>query len=83
MDISHYLMDAISAVGPNGSRDSAPSKGRYVGEIPDFVEWRNCTCDSLDLLHWKALSGSIKSGGFEGPAFLQLHLARLVILVPV
>ncbi|KAH6974520.1 hypothetical protein BKA56DRAFT_675945 [Ilyonectria sp. MPI-CAGE-AT-0026] len=82
-ETSHYLTDSISAVESPSSRDSAPPKRRYVGEIPAYIKWRNYTCDCLDLLHWEALSASTKAGGFEGPVFLQLHLARLVILAPV
>lgn len=66
--------------------DSFPSAGQrppYCGAVPEYMRWRNQTCDSLDLLHWEALSASIKSGGLEGPIFLHLHLARLVILAPV
>jgi hypothetical protein len=55
----------------------------YPAAIPAFSKWRNGTCDCLDVLHWEALSLSAKAGGLEGPVFLQLHLARLLLLTPV
>ena len=55
----------------------------YPAVIPSFSKWRNGTCDCLDVLHWEALSFSAKAGGLEGPVFLQLHLARLLLLTPV
>ncbi|KAL2670289.1 hypothetical protein Neosp_014756 [[Neocosmospora] mangrovei] len=82
-DTSHYLTDSMSTVESPSSREPAPPITRYVGEIPAYVKWRNCTCDCLDLLHWQALSASAKGGAYESPVFLQLHLARLVILAPV
>jgi hypothetical protein len=45
-------------------------------------KWRNSACDSLDILHWSANSKVAREGGWEHPAILQLHLARLVILAP-
>lgn len=63
-----------------------PSEGiipvGYHAELDAFLKWRNGTCDCLDALHWNALSLSAKSGGLEGPIFLQLHLARLLLLAP-
>ena len=55
----------------------------YPAIIPQFAKWRNGTCGCLDVLHWEALSLSAKAGGLEGPVFLQLHLARLLLLTPV
>lgn len=55
----------------------------YPAVNPAFSKWRNSTCDCLDVLHWEALSLSAKAGGLEGPVFLQLHLARLLLLTPV
>ncbi|KAI8711139.1 hypothetical protein NCS52_01489300 [Fusarium sp. LHS14.1] len=82
-DTSHYLTDSMTTVESPSSREPAPPITRYVGEIPAYVKWRNCICDCLDLLHWQALSASAKGGAYESPVFLQLHLARLVILAPV
>ncbi|CAH0052001.1 unnamed protein product [Clonostachys solani] len=70
----HYIKDLLPSTG---------QRPQYCGAVPEYIRWRNQTCDSLDLLHWEALSASIKSGGLEGPIFLHLHLARLVILAPV
>ncbi|CAG9988252.1 unnamed protein product [Clonostachys byssicola] len=70
----NYITDLFPLTG---------QKSQYCGAIPEYMRWRNQICDSLDLLHWEALSASIKAGGLEGPIFLHLHLARLVILAPV
>ncbi|KAI0007892.1 hypothetical protein F4779DRAFT_642497 [Xylariaceae sp. FL0662B] len=64
----------------SAAHDSSP---RYLATVPEYAQWRNRTCDSLDVLHWDALSTSARAGGREDPVFLQLHLARLVILTPV
>lgn len=55
----------------------------YPPAIADFTRWRNKACDYMDVLHWEALGESAKAGGWEGPIFLKLHLARLVLLAPV
>lgn len=46
-------------------------------------QWRNNVCDCLYGLHWETLSSSARAGGWESSVFLQLHLARLVILALV
>ncbi|KAI1525638.1 Fungal-trans domain containing protein, partial [Pyrenophora tritici-repentis] len=46
-------------------------------------KWRNSACDCLDILHWPANGVTARNGGFENHIILQLHLARLLILVPV
>ncbi|CAA9961592.1 Fungal trans domain containing protein [Pyrenophora teres f. maculata] len=46
-------------------------------------KWRNSACDCLDILHWPANGTTARNGGFENHIILQLHLARLLILVPV
>lgn len=74
----------LKGVGPErSSTDNPASSNEYLGAVPEYISWRNHTCDCLDTLHWEAHSLSAKAEGFEGPVFLQLHLARLAILVPV
>lgn len=54
----------------------------YLPSIYQVAKWRNSTCDCLDVLHWDALGISSRSGGIEGPIFVLLHLARLLLLSP-
>lgn len=55
----------------------------YLPAIPSFTKWRNGACDYLDVLHWESLAHSSRERGLEGPIFLKLHLARLLLLAPV
>lgn len=87
-DVARFYSDPLSLWTPTASssdqvlpREEQPPK--YLATIPQFSHWRNAACDCLDVLHWEALGISAKSGGVEGPTFLTLHLARLVLLSPV
>ena len=89
-DTIWYLDDPIKFPlqdhGPNHDQLQSESQDppiRYLATIPKFTKWRNRTCDSLDVLHWEAMSVSARASGLEGSVFLQLHLARLMILTPV
>jgi hypothetical protein len=55
----------------------------YSAANPEIARWRNMACDSLDILHWDAIARSSAVAGHEGPVFLNLNLARLVLLCPV
>lgn len=48
---------------------------------PIFRDWRNSSCDCLDVLHWIANSDIAKSGT-ENTTVLNLHLSRIVLLAP-
>nr|KAK5440418.1 hypothetical protein LTR18_007706 [Exophiala xenobiotica] len=50
---------------------------------PLFSRWRNSACDCLDILHWSANAMIGASSGIEHPTVLHLHLARIVLLVPL
>ena len=87
-DVAKFYSDSLSLWVPAASnseqllpQSEAPPK--YLATIPQFSSWRNSACDCLDLLHWDALAVSAKAGGLEGPVFLTLHLARMVLLSPV
>ncbi|KAK1704791.1 hypothetical protein CaCOL14_006759 [Colletotrichum acutatum] len=56
---------------------------QYLGSIPEYAEWRDYTCDCLDLLHWDAIGFIAQQSMFESPSILHLHLSRLLILAPV
>lgn len=61
---------------------SSPER-QYLPAISSFTKWRNGACDYLDVLHWEAMANSARERGLEGPIFLKLHIARLLLLVPV
>ncbi|KAM3419775.1 putative C2H2 transcription factor [Cercospora zeina] len=62
--------------------ESAGSKDQWLPANSTFATWRNSACDCFDLLHWQANSEIHAAKGFEGPAVLHLHLARLLLLCP-
>ncbi|KAK4556244.1 hypothetical protein LTR86_006941 [Recurvomyces mirabilis] len=83
-DVSQYLNGPLytsESEEHSGSQQAPPAT--YLASVPSFPRWRNRACDSLDVLHWDALANSAKARGLEGPVFLQLHLARLLLLTPV
>lgn len=47
------------------------------------VSRRNCACDCLDILHWDANATVARTRGWESAIIFHLHLARLLILVPI
>ncbi|KAF2149124.1 hypothetical protein K461DRAFT_57676 [Myriangium duriaei CBS 260.36] len=52
-------------------------------DVGDFSRWRDSMCDSLDHLHWRAISVTGAQLGQENPVVLHCHLARIVILTPL
>ncbi|KAF2217803.1 hypothetical protein CERZMDRAFT_80475 [Cercospora zeae-maydis SCOH1-5] len=62
--------------------ESAGPKDQWLPANSKFATWRNSACDCFDLLHWQANSEIHAAKGFEGPAILHLHLARLLVLCP-
>lgn len=46
-------------------------------------KWRDCACDCLDTVHWRANSKAAGLAGWEHPTILQLHLSRFILLTPV
>ncbi|KUL89489.1 hypothetical protein ZTR_04382 [Talaromyces verruculosus] len=51
--------------------------------LPSVSKWRNSACDCLDILHWEANATVAHTRGWENPTIFHLHLARLLILVPI
>lgn len=49
----------------------------------NLSNWRNSSCDCLDVLHWAANSKAACAAGWEHPTILHLHLARLLLLTPL
>lgn len=85
-EIANYFDDPLGiSPGPDALlRPMSNSMAkRYLPAIPSFTKWRNGACDYLDVLHWESLAHSSRERGFEGPIFLKLHLARLLLLAPV
>lgn len=53
---------------------------------PDLLsvsKWRNSACDCLDILHWEANATVAHTRGWENPTIFHLHLARVLLLVPI
>lgn len=67
----------------NSQPDLSSACPIYLARISSYTNWRNKTCDSLDVLHWDALGTSATLGGREDVVFLHLHLSRLMILTPM
>ncbi|USW54757.1 hypothetical protein Slin15195_G080760 [Septoria linicola] len=63
------------------SLEPAP-QDQWLPANHEYAAWRNSACDVFDSLHFKANSDAAAARGFEGPAILHLHLARLVLLCP-
>ncbi|GIZ43831.1 hypothetical protein CKM354_000704400 [Cercospora kikuchii] len=62
--------------------ESVGTKDQWLPANSTYAAWRNSACDCFDLLHWQANSEIHAAKGFEGPAILHLHLARLLMLCP-
>ncbi|KAK1516830.1 uncharacterized protein CCOS01_12379 [Colletotrichum costaricense] len=84
-DIVQYFSEAvhlkITYSHKLGGREA--QQQQYLGSIPEYAEWRDYTCDCLDLLHWDAIGFISQQSMFESPSILHLHLSRLLILAPV
>ncbi|KAK1545823.1 hypothetical protein CPAR01_03325 [Colletotrichum paranaense] len=84
-DIGQYFGEAvyfnITYSHRIGGRET--QQQQYLGSIPEYAEWRDYTCDCLDLLHWDAVGFIAQQSMFESPSILHLHLSRLLILAPV
>ncbi|CAG9942519.1 unnamed protein product, partial [Clonostachys rosea f. rosea IK726] len=59
-----------------------PVEETWPPALPVISRWRNSACDSLDILHWNVNGMISKSGGWEPPIVLHLHLSRLFLLTP-
>lgn len=59
-----------------------PVEETWPPALPVISRWRNSACDSLDILHWNINGMISKSGGWEPPIVLHLHLSRLFLLTP-
>lgn len=51
--------------------------------LTSISKWRNSACDCLDILHWEANATVAHTRGWENPTVFHLHLARLLLLVPI
>ncbi|KAF4334823.1 transcription factor ZMS1 [Fusarium beomiforme] len=81
--VGQYLKDPLRYEHDQVSSRIATPQYKYFGSIPEYNMWRNQCCDCLDVLHWEALSLSVRAGGLEDSRFLHLHLARLSLLTPL
>lgn len=51
--------------------------------VQSVSKWRDSACDCLDILHWDANATVAHNRGWESATIFHLHLARLLILVPI
>ncbi|KAK2764245.1 hypothetical protein FQN54_008937, partial [Arachnomyces sp. PD_36] len=84
-EVAEYLRRPLSSWTPAGTdaRDIAVSyDSSWLPAVSTYSKWRNSACDCLDLLHWTANATIAKACGLEHPTVLQLHAARIILLVP-
>lgn len=55
----------------------------WIPGVATYRQWRNETCDCLDILHWAANSVIGAAAGLEHPTVAHLHLSRVVLLTPL
>jgi len=55
----------------------------WLAEVGDFSRWRDSLCDSVDTIHWRAISVTGARLGSEHPLILHCHFSRMVILAPI
>lgn len=84
LGLAQQIQDPLLSSIPDGEerRDFSGHKSINLVRTHMYEAWKNSACDCLDILHWEMLSRSAEASGREGPIFLHLHLARLVILTP-
>ncbi|KAF2183541.1 hypothetical protein K469DRAFT_582769 [Zopfia rhizophila CBS 207.26] len=76
------LSEWIPSATMQPRQDRRRVKESWPPATPVLSDWRNSTCDSLDILHWAANGKAALSAGWEHPTILHLHIARLIILTP-
>lgn len=69
---------------PTSAVQTRPTRPQADQARPTLMsKWRDCACDCLDTLHWRANSKAAGLAGWEHPTILQLHLSRFILLTPV
>jgi len=86
-EVGRYFKQSLSLWTPTAEREDSSAYGKSSPIIlprhSTYAKWRNSACDCLDILHWHANSVIGAAAGMEHPTVLHLHLARVVLLVPV
>ncbi|PCG95982.1 Transcription factor [Penicillium occitanis (nom. inval.)] len=77
----------LTSWSPTAKQQHHSHRGTQVESWPPALplvsKWRNSACDCLDILHWEANATVAHTRGWENPTIFHLHLARLLILVPI
>lgn len=86
-EVASYFNNPLSSWTPTAkkqSKDSALGHDTpWLPSHPIYAKWRNSACDCLDILHWTANETVARAAGSEHPTILHLHLARIILLVPI
>lgn len=86
-EVHDLVRQPLSLIEPSAERRSsstmAMQQAEWPASVPLFLKWRNSACDCLDILHWQANAAIGMAGGLEPTKVLHLHLARVLMLVPL
>lgn len=86
-EVASYFINPLSSWAPTAKKQSVdsaiPHAPPWLPGHPIYSKWRNSACDCLDILHWMANETIAKAAGSEHPTVLHLHLARIILLVPI
>lgn len=86
-EVQDLVRQPMSLIEPSAERRSSSSmamqQAEWPASVPLFLKWRNSACDCLDILHWQANAAIGMAGGLEPTKVLHLHLARVLMLVPL
>ena len=86
--LQNHYSNPLTHYTPVSSRmliidDGASGRKIWLAEVGDFSRWRDSLCDSVDTIHWQAISVTGARLGSEYPLILHCHFSRMVILAPV
>lgn len=90
--IYHHMAHIRNLLQSEASWASKAGPNEIGGELPwtvwpptvsSYRNWREATCDCLDVLHWRANSVTGAASGLEHPTIAHLHLSRIVLLAPI
>ncbi|KAF2095955.1 putative C2H2 transcription factor [Rhizodiscina lignyota] len=85
-EVRKHLTQPLTYWTPTAARakpEEVIPKDLWLPGIPMYCNWRNSTCDSLDILHWSASSVIGAASGMEHPTVAHLHLSRVILLIPI
>jgi len=78
--LSHYTPISSSTLVTD---HAAFGTNIWLADVGEFSRWRDSLCDSVDTIHWRAISVTGARHGSEHPLILHCHFSRMVILAPI